>query len=153
MNFHEMMTFDLFLEDSQLGPDVRQRVEPGDANPQVESSTNIVELPLDRVLFAHLSVYPSVLTPNGDGIGDRLFISLNLINVLEHRPLKLELFDLAGRRVRQLSGQALAGAQELVWDGRDQSGDLVPPGHYFLRLKVESDARSQSVNRMVSIVY
>ena len=80
-------------------------------------------------------------------------ISLNLINVLEHRPLKLELFDLAGRRVRQISGQALAGAQELVWDGRDQSGDLVPTGHYFLRLKVESDAHSQSVSRMVSIVY
>ena len=57
--------------------------------------------------------------------------------MLEHRPLKLELFDLAGRRVRQISGQALAGAQELVWDGRDQSGDLVPPGHYFLRLKVK----------------
>ena len=98
-------------------------------------------------------VYPRVLTPNGDGTGDRLLISLNLINVLEYRPLKLELFDLAGRRVRQTSARALAGAQELVWDGRDQSGDLVPPGHYFLRLKVESDARSQSVNRMVSIVY
>ena len=98
-------------------------------------------------------MYPSVLTPNGDGIGDRLFINLNLINVLEHRPLNLELFDLAGRRVRQISGQVLAGAQELVWAGRDQSGDLVPPGHYFLRLKVESDARSQSVSRMVSIVY
>ena len=151
--FLQATRFDLFLEDSKLGPDVRQRVEPGDANPQVESSTNIVELPLDRALFAHLSVYPRVLTPNGDGIGDRLFINLNLINVLEHRPLKLELFDLAGRRVRQISGQALAGAQELVWDGRDQSGDLVPPGHYFLRLKVESDARSQSVSRMVSIVY
>ena len=96
-------------------------------------------------------VYPRVLTPNGDGIGDRLLISLNLINVLEHRSLKLELFDLAGRRVRQISARALA--QELVWDGRDQSGDLVPPGHYFLRLKVESDARSQSVSRMVSIVY
>ena len=78
-------------------------------------------------------VYPRVLTPNGDGIGDRLLISLNLINVLEHRSLKLELFDLAGRRVRQISARALAGAQELVWDGRDQSGDLVPPGHYFLR--------------------
>ena len=151
--FLQATRFDLFLEDSRLGPDVRQRVEPGDANPQVESSTNIIELPLDRALFAHLSVYPRVLTPNGDGIGDRLFISLNLINVLEHRPLKLELFDLAGRRVRQISARALAGAQELVWDGRDQSGDLVPPGHYFLRLKVESDARSQSVSRMVSIVY
>ena len=95
--FLQATRFDLFLEDSRLGPDVRQRVEPGDANPQVESSTNIVELTLDRALFAHLSVYPRVLTPNGDGIGDRLFISLNLINVLEHRPLKLELFDLAGQ--------------------------------------------------------
>ena len=110
-------------------------------------------MPLDSPLFAHLSLYPRVLTPNGDGIGDRLFVSLDLINVLEHRPLKLELFDLAGRRVHQISALTLAGAQELVWAGRDQSGDLVPPGHYFLRLKVESDARGQSVSRMVSIVY
>ena len=56
--FLQATRFDLFLEDSQLGPDVRQRVEPGDANPHVESSTNIIELPLDRTLFAHLSVYP-----------------------------------------------------------------------------------------------
>ena len=151
--FLQATRFDLFLEDSQLGTDVRQRVEAGDANPLVESSTNIAGLPLDRSLFAHLSVHPSALTPNGDGIGDRLVVTLDLINVLEHRLLKLELFDLAGRRVRQISAQALAGAQELVWDGRDPSGDLVPPGHYFLRLRLESDARSQSVSRMVSIIY
>ena len=151
--FIQSTRFDLFLEDSRLGPDVRQRVEPGDANPQIESSTNIVELPVVHTLFTHVSTFPSVLTPNGDGIGDRLLISLDLINVLEHRPLKLELFDLAGRRVRQISARALAGTQELVWDGRDQSGDLVLPGHYFLRLKVEGDAHSQSLSRVLSIVY
>ena len=50
---------------------------------------------------------------------------------------------------RRLRAKARIAAPALAIE----MGDLVPPGHYFLRLKVESDARSQSVSRMVSIVY
>ena len=48
----------------------------------------------------------------------------------------LELFDLAGRRVRRLSVRA--GTRGLVswWDGRDESGQRARGAIYFARLRI-----------------
>lgn len=44
-------------------------------------------------------------------------------------------FDIAGRKVRDLGGVLLvAGPNELAWDGRDDSGRLVPNGIYLNRV-------------------
>jgi len=49
----------------------------------------------------------------------------------------LTLFDLAGRRVRNLaSGAYPAGAHQLRWDGLDARGRIVPSGVYLCRLRV-----------------
>jgi hypothetical protein len=49
--------------------------------------------------------------------------------------VSLELFDVAGRRVRTLaSGPLAAGAHARVWDGRDGDGHTVGAGIYFARL-------------------
>ena len=49
--------------------------------------------------------------------------------------VRLELFDLAGRRVRSLaSGVLPAGEVTREWDGRDEGGHAVHPGVYFVRL-------------------
>ena len=53
--------FDAFLEDSQKAQ-IRQLVDPGDAAPQVESSSNVVRLPVGDQLFADLC-YTSLATP------------------------------------------------------------------------------------------
>jgi hypothetical protein len=48
---------------------------------------------------------------------------------------RLEVFDLAGRRVRVLtSGAMTVGLHETHWDLRDESGRAVPPGVYLARL-------------------
>jgi flagellar hook capping protein FlgD len=48
------------------------------------------------------------------------------------------LFDLRGRRVRELAGGNLAAGEHLIsWDGRDRAGVLAPSGLYFYRLRVE----------------
>ncbi len=55
-------------------------------------------------------------------------------------------FDAAGRRVRTLaSGRVDAGVTELAWDGRDDRGDDLGSGIYFVRL----DARGQAFTRRV----
>jgi hypothetical protein len=49
--------------------------------------------------------------------------------------VELVLFDVRGRLVRSLvpesSGEA--GRHRATWDGRDDGGELVPPGVYFAR--------------------
>jgi hypothetical protein len=49
-------------------------------------------------------------------------------------PARVELFDVAGRRVRTLWEGPLAGTElELAWDGRDEAGRGTAAGLYFLR--------------------
>jgi hypothetical protein len=52
----------------------------------------------------------------------------------------VDIFDVTGRRVKQLSGGPLgAGAHSVDWDGRDESGRAVAGGVYLVRVKVASE--------------
>jgi hypothetical protein len=145
--------FDLFLEDSRQGPSLRQRVDPGDATDLVESSTNVVRLPVTRDLFASLELSPRVITPNGDGINDQALAAVSLLNVLVPRPLHLRVFDLSGRLLKLVEQEGKAGQQRLVWDGRDDRDHLVPPGVYVVELGIEGDAGAKTTRRLISVAY
>jgi hypothetical protein len=47
---------------------------------------------------------------------------------------RLDIFDIAGRRVRTLAGLARAGRNEWTWDGTDTRGRPAPSGIYVARL-------------------
>jgi hypothetical protein len=50
-------------------------------------------------------------------------------------PMRLEVYDAAGRRIRTLASEHMsAGPRSVVWDGRDNAGRLVASGVYFCRL-------------------
>ncbi len=144
--------FDAFLEDSQKAQ-IRQLVDPGDATPQVESSSNVVRLPVADQLFAGLSFSPALITPNGDGINEELLVSFDLINVLTARPLHLRLYDLSGRLLFAQERDGQAGHIAWHWDGRDQHGQRVPPGLYIAELHIAGDAGDRSVRRIVAVAY
>ena len=60
-----------------------------------------------------------------------------------------EVIDPLGRRVRRFGGEELsAGVHELRWDGRDQSGALVPAGTYFLRIEAGNQSQALKVVRL-----
>lgn len=145
--------FKVFIADSQKDVLSRQRVDPGDANPQVKSSTDAVRLPTGAGLLDQLSLSSTHLTPNGDGRNDQLQVRLDLINLLERRSLYLRVFDLSGRQVWTEEEQVVAGRQERVWDGRDSKGRLVAPGVYILEVSIHGDARTERVLRTVGVAY
>jgi hypothetical protein len=145
--------FDLFLEDSRQGPGLRQRVDPGDATDLVASSTNVVQLPVTRDLFASLDLNPPVITPNGDGVNDQVLATVSLLNVLVPRPLRLRVFDLSGRLLKMVEQEGKAGQQRLAWDGRDGRDQLVPPGVYIMEMGIEGDAGAKTTRRLISVAY
>lgn len=151
--FRQSTLFDVFLQDSRQDESVRQRVDPGDATDQIESSTNIVSLPISRELFANMSLSSKAITPNGDGINDELTLKIALVNVLAPRPLRLRLYDLAGRPVYDRSEDSLAGQRKLVWDGRDSHGERVAPGLYVLEVLVAGDAGDEKTQVLISVAY
>ena len=143
--------FDAFLHHSELA--IRQGVQSGDATERVESSSHVVGFPQGGNIIANLSLVPNVLTPNGDDVHDELVIALDLVDVLEGRPLRVQIFDLAGRSVWSTQEMVVAGEHRLVWPGHDAQGRVVPPGHYLLHIGFEGDARIQTSTRLLPVVY
>ena len=81
-------------------------------------------------------------------------IQIDLAKVQHPQALTVALYDLAGRQMRVLwDGQpAAAGRKRLAWDGRDESGRLVAPGHYLLRVEIDAD-RGDVWTGLVGVVY
>ncbi len=66
----------------------------------------------------------------------------------ETSSVTIEVFDLAGRRVRQLAaGEIYSREGSFSWDGKDNSGRLVPSGIYHYRLSTAEGL--QATGRMV----
>jgi hypothetical protein len=60
--------------------------------------------------------------------------------------VKLEVFDVSGKRVRTLVDRKMeAGRPRFVWDGTNQLGDRVAPGSYWVRLEAPGVSESQTV--------
>lgn len=59
---------------------------------------------------------------------------------------RVEIFDFAGRRVRELPTQLSGAREEITWDLADEAGRPVHDGIYFVRAKVD---RRISVRRVV----
>lgn len=60
--------------------------------------------------------------------------------------MDLGIYDVRGRQVRTLaSGQTPAGSYSVTWDSRKVDGQSVPPGVYFIQLRVIGRTVSQKV--------
>ena len=76
-----------------------------------------------------------------------------MLNV-ERVPVAVEIYDLAGRKVGELSdGERGSGRFVARWDGRGTGGDLLPPGTYLVQLAVERDGGRETVQRVVGLAY
>ena len=63
-------------------------------------------------------------------------VTLSLEGVTRAEAVRLDIYDVAGQRVRRLiEGKLDGGYHEAVWDGRDASGFNAASGVYFVRLR------------------
>ena len=152
--YQNQTRFDLFLGNSNLDAEVRQLVDQGDAKADVPSESVSVQLPINDLLLANIALSTAVLTPNGDGIGDELAIEFDALKLVTPRPIRVRIYDLAGRNVRTLdSGDGLAQRYRFTWDGRDGTGALVSPGTYLVQIEVAGDSQTETVQRIVPVAY
>ena len=105
-------------------------------------------------LISNLRVANALMTPNADGVNDRLELTFTLLKLLEPARLTLEIFTLDGRPVaRAWEAEHGAGTLTAVWDGRDDSGHVVPPGLYLYDLRVHSDDGAERRRGAVGLAY
>ncbi len=145
--------FDGWIRDSERPLELAQRINPGNAAPEFVSETLSVRTSLSPRLLADLLVEPRVFSPNGDGVNDISRFSLNLLQVTENVPLRLEIFDLSGRLLRQQEGLHESGRFSFSWNGRDDQQELVAPGLYMYRIVVKAKNGDDQQTGTIAVVY
>ena len=163
-NSHEFRVF-LFSPGSDNPVNVSESVGMDESTGE-PFSWAVVPTTSARDALSSVRANPSVFTPNGDGINDDTVIEFILSKVDTPRDLGLRIFDLRGALVRdlkpapmaagvylRLTGSRARGIAPGYWDGRDDAGRLVPPGHYIYRVRVELDAGKETATGVVGVVY
>ncbi len=127
---------------------------------------SIVTTGVPDKLIANSKVEPNPFTPNGDGINDVTKITFFLGNIGEPkeligsqaRNLRIKIFDLTGRFIKNLVDQNSASAayvaeNSIIWDGRDENGKMVRPGVYIYQIFVDSDNGGEYLSKTVVVSY
>ena len=104
-------------------------------------------------LVSNFRIDPNPFTPNGDGVNDELNVMFDVQRLLTPKPVRLEIFDLTGQRVRRIERNLSSGGYSQQWDGRDDAGTTVPPGLYMLRISTDADDAGAARTRIISVVY
>ena len=63
--------------------------------------------------------------------------------------VRIVVFDVSGRTVRELvTGSMSAGEHQAIWDGRNDEGEQVSAGIFFVTLKSQSLDETRTVVRL-----
>ena len=113
-----------------------------------------VAVPISKELLANVAVNSPVFTPNGDGVNDRVLIQYDITNIARPSPVKVSIFDLSGRLVRALvDSEAISGRFAQPWDGQDDDGVYVPPGHYAFSVSLQAGTGQVRKIGVVGVAY
>jgi len=156
--FKQATVFNARAFDSQSN-EAPQRVLPGDANPEVVTVPShalrvLTSAASARNLLPFFQITPRIFSPNGDGLNDSAEISYTLVQLTRPISVDVAVFDLSGRRVRTLfADEENSGAYTQTWDGRDDSGSLLPVGLYLVRVAANAEREEFVHTRTAGLVY
>ncbi len=123
------------------GPGGRMPDPPGK---EFEDSTGTPPVPEDTTVAPRPAPDANAAPTEGVRVLKSSPLGAGLVVVFRLRQpgdVRLELYDLLGRRVATLADRAFgAGAQAVPWDGRDASGARVRRGLYFVRMVTAAGA-------------
>lgn len=131
-----------------------QKVEGGDVSEDLGSNQLLVVASALSQTGVLGEVVAGIFTPQGDGVNDQLSINYTLFRVRQASEVTVGMHALDGRRIWQAQpGAQSAGRHMVRWDGRDEAGQLVPPGVYLARVEVATDKGSEVIVRSVAVIY
>lgn len=111
--------------------------------PEVAGSTQLIH---------NLEIRPAVLTPNGDGVGDRADIRFSVPKL--HRAATVRIYALDGRLIQTREAQQGSdGLWHYTWLGRDVAGKVVVPGIYLVRISLDSQTDTENLMRTIAVAY
>ena len=128
---------------------VPQLIAPGDATNLLGTNSVVVFGSLGDPL-GQFDLGAGVVTPNGDSRNDDLAVQYDLIFLVEPAQVDITVHDLSGRLVHTLLREEhVAGRYLATWT----EAHRLPPGHYIVRLRVETQTKTFERLRSVAVVY
>ena len=149
----EVRALDRRDTDGQL-EEAYQVADESDVDPSLKGTNLVVRFADGNVPLVAQLQGTRLFTPNGDGINDAFALSYALLKIVTEAAVTLEMYDLAGRRVRRAyEGMDGNGSYAVEWAGKDDRGLLVPPGLYLYELRVQADEDSERRWGSVGVAY
>jgi len=129
------------VADSSRPLEVPQSINEGDATGEFEGNTvAVATAAADEGQLIRVRVTQGFATPNGDGVNDTAVLSYEIFEITGAAKVEVQVWDLAGRRVRLLhDGFQGIGTYDQPWGGDDDDGNLLPPGIYPYSISVDAD--------------
>ena len=136
-------------------PELKQTIRPGNATIRFVGDVLSVRTPAGGDLVQRLEILPRTFTPNNDGVNDSASIAFNLRDLTDQRPVDVRIWTLNGHSVRHLIAGAPSTSGHFThsWDGRDEAGQLAPPGIYIVQVVLHSDEGRKTATGTLSLVY
>lgn len=131
-------------------------------NTTLGSNIVVISKILPSVL-TDVKAVPKVFTPNNDDKNDYAVIEFTLAKV--QTKVKIKIFNTAGSLVATICDEELgpngykidkyAGAKTLpgYWDGKNEDGDMVPPGIYVFQVIADTDSGNITENGTIVVAY
>ena len=92
----------------------------------------------NQITSSNLSVSPNPFSPDGDGFEDFTIIKYKIISKIAQ--LRVKVFDVKGRLVRTLLNNQISGSEgQIIFDGKNDSGEKLRIGIYILFLEAIDD--------------
>jgi flagellar hook assembly protein FlgD len=111
----------------------------------------------------NVRIDPNPFTPNGDGRNDETVIDFAVANVVKTKTLRLNIFDLNGKKVKTISdvrtgiypfyGDPRVGGRGILWDGKNDDGKTVLPGVYLLQISIDTDNGGEFLTKTIVVSY
>ena len=103
-------------------------------------------------LIDNLEIRPAVLTPNGDGVGDRVEIRFSVPKL--NKPATVRIYALDGRLIQEREAQQGAdGLWGYNWSGVGSGGQVVAPGIYLVRISLDAQTGEENRARIIAVAY
>lgn len=146
--------FDGTVRNSARPLEVPQGINAGDASSEFDGDVlAVATAPGKGPQLLRAQIRPQVVTPNGDGINDELQVTYELYEVTGVAQVRVEVFDLSGRRLALLhEGGKNVGSYEARWDGTS-GGKAALPGVYIVRVQISTDGKVAERTNIIHVVW
>lgn len=137
----ETLRWDGRMDDGTIAPEgtytlhIRATDDNGNTR-SLDPLTVVLDLTPPQIRISALAEADKIFSPDGDGLRDVLVIGLE---TSEEKEWNVQVLDAAEREVRTFTISS-GRISRLEWDGRDDSGNVVPDGVYAIRIRSQDEA-------------